>query len=100
MNETPLEFALERARVGDLPLAFPGKVIADPTVRKLFIADSNHNRIVMTDLSGTLLDMIGSGDRSGSDGVSKRQVLINRREWRLRGLLVCRRYGKSLDPEG
>jgi hypothetical protein len=29
LNEQPLKFALERAKVGDLPLAFPGKVLAD-----------------------------------------------------------------------
>src|SRR5436189_889395 len=29
LNETPLKLALERAKIGDLPLAFPGKVLAD-----------------------------------------------------------------------
>src|SRR2546430_13434607 len=29
LNEAPLKLVLERAKVGDLPLAFPGKVVAD-----------------------------------------------------------------------
>ncbi|NNE97971.1 MAG: redoxin domain-containing protein [Pyrinomonadaceae bacterium] len=68
LDETPLKFALERAKVGDLPLAFPGKVLADPESNRLFIADSNHNRIVITDLDGKLIDVVGSGDASPKDG--------------------------------
>ena len=68
LDETPLKFALERAKVGDLPLAFPGKVLADKQSNRLFIADSNHNRIVETDLNGKLIDTIGSGEMSRKDG--------------------------------
>ena len=63
LNEEPLKLTLERAKVGDLPLAFPGKVLADAKNDRLFIADSNHNRIVVTKLDGTLVETIGSGDR-------------------------------------
>ncbi|MBA4185263.1 MAG: redoxin domain-containing protein, partial [Acidobacteria bacterium] len=49
LNEQSLKFALERAKIGDLPLAFPGKVLADEKSKRLFISDSNHNRIVVTD---------------------------------------------------
>jgi len=65
LNEEPLKLALERARVGDLPLAFPGKVLADATGNRLFIADSNHNRLVVTKLDGTLLETIGRRARRG-----------------------------------
>ena len=68
LDETPLKFALERAKVGDLPLAFPGKVLADAKSNRLFIADSNHNRIVVTDFEGKLLDTIGNGEASKKDG--------------------------------
>jgi thiol-disulfide isomerase/thioredoxin len=68
LNEQPLKFALERAKVGDLPLAFPGKVLADDKGDRLFIADSNHNRIVVTRLDGTLLYTIGSGTRGMAGG--------------------------------
>jgi hypothetical protein len=40
LNEQPLKLALERARMGDLPLAFPGKVLSDGQDNRLFIADS------------------------------------------------------------
>lgn len=68
LNEQPLKLALERAKVGDLPLAFPGKILADEKGERLFVADSNHNRIVVTRLDGTLLDTIGSGQRGARDG--------------------------------
>src|SRR5436305_6097785 len=68
LNEQPLSLALERAKVGDLPLAFPGKVLADEKGDRLFIADSNHNRIVVTKLDGTLIETIGAGARGAEDG--------------------------------
>ena len=34
-------------RTADTPLRFPGKVLADEAGERLFIADSNHNRIVI-----------------------------------------------------
>jgi DNA-binding beta-propeller fold protein YncE len=68
LNEQPLKLVLERAKVGDLPLAFPGKVVADASGGRLFIADSNHNRIVVTKLDGTLSDTIGTGERGAVDG--------------------------------
>ncbi|MBA3241688.1 MAG: redoxin domain-containing protein, partial [Acidobacteria bacterium] len=68
LDEQPLKLALERAKVGDLPLAFPGKVLADARGGRLFIADSNHNRVVVTRLDGTLLDTIGAGTRGARDG--------------------------------
>ena len=42
-------------------LKFPGKVLADAAGKRLFIADSNHNRIVICTLDGQLLDVVGSG---------------------------------------
>src|SRR5437870_632773 len=68
LNEAPLKLVLERAKVGDLPLAFPGKVLADEKNDRLFIADSDHNRIVIAKLDGTLLETIGSGGHGADDG--------------------------------
>jgi len=68
LNEEPLKLLLERAKVGELPLAFPGKVLADAERDRLFIADSNHNRIVVTKLDGTLVDTIGTGETGATDG--------------------------------
>jgi len=77
LNEQPLKFALERAKVGDLPLAFPGKVLADEKSKRLFISDSNHNRIVVTDFAGKLLDVIGSG-KAAMTGGDYRAASFNR----------------------
>ena len=68
LDTRPLKFALERAKTGDLPLAFPGKVLADEKGDRLFVADSNHNRVVVTRLDGTFLYAIGTGARGRRDG--------------------------------
>lgn len=49
-------------------LLFPGKVLADETSGRLFIADSNHNRIVITDMDGNLIDIAGDGYIGKNDG--------------------------------
>src|SRR5438132_2439633 len=68
LNEAPLKLVLEKAKVGDLPLAFPGKILADAKNDRLFIADSDHNRIVITKLDGTLIETIGTGAHGADDG--------------------------------
>ena len=68
LNEAPLKLVLERAKIGDLPLAFPGKILADAKSDRLFIADSDHNRIVIAKLDGTLLETIGTGAHGADDG--------------------------------
>src|SRR5438477_7929038 len=68
LNEAPLKLVLEKAKVGDLPLAFPGKVLADEKTDRLFIADSDHNRIVIAKLDGTLVDVIGTGAQGKVSG--------------------------------
>lgn len=47
-------------------LRFPGKVRAYPD--RLIIADSNHNRILVTNLAGEILETIGSGNEGREDG--------------------------------
>ncbi|MEJ7639751.1 MAG: hypothetical protein WKF75_17710 [Singulisphaera sp.] len=42
-------------------MLFPGKVVADAKGKRLFVADTGHNRIVMTDLEGKNATTIGSG---------------------------------------
>src|SRR5437867_6519802 len=68
LNEEPLNFVLERAKVGHLPLAFTGKILADAKSERLFIADSDHNRIVIARLDGTLVETIGTGAHGTDDG--------------------------------
>lgn len=52
----------------DSGLLFPGKVLADPAGRRLFIADSGHHRILITDYDGKLLGVAGSGVAGLQDG--------------------------------
>ena len=68
LDETPVHFNREADRTADTPLRFPGKVLADPTEDRLFIADSGHNRIVIVRADGTLLDVVGSGEVGSADG--------------------------------
>lgn len=62
LNRTPLKHALEKHTLADSVLRFPGKVLADTTHNRLFIADSQHHRILMTDLTGKVLETIGGGE--------------------------------------
>ncbi len=50
-------------------LLFPGKVLADAAGGRLFIADTLHHRIVVTDLAGKRLLTIGSGSKGFVDGM-------------------------------
>ncbi|PYS79365.1 MAG: hypothetical protein DMF70_13155 [Acidobacteria bacterium] len=76
LNEAPLKLVLERAKVGDLPLAFPGKVLADAKSERLFISDSDHNRLVIAKLDGTLLETIGTGAHGADDGSFERATFF------------------------
>ena len=49
-------------------LSFPGKVLADEAGRRLFIADTNHNRIVVSSFDGDVLQVIGTGEEALVDG--------------------------------
>ena len=69
IDRTPLELALEGAGDPGTPLLFPGKVLADEASRRLFIADSSHNRIVIADMeTDEVVDIIGSAARGFDDG--------------------------------
>ena len=61
VNRTPLPRSPQRARLATSALAFPGKILADEPGGRLFIADSNHHRIVVTSLDGQIIDAIGDG---------------------------------------
>ncbi|HEY2786379.1 MAG TPA: thioredoxin-like domain-containing protein [Fimbriiglobus sp.] len=69
LDEKPRRFDLVRYREkGDTPLFFPGKVLADEAGNRLFIADSTHHRIVVTDLAGKEKAVIGAGSPGYKDG--------------------------------
>ncbi|HWB11914.1 MAG TPA: thioredoxin-like domain-containing protein [Pirellulales bacterium] len=68
LSQTPLRFDLEASKARKTPLRYPGKILADAEEGRLFIADSNHHRIVVADLEGRLLKVIGSGKLGSDDG--------------------------------
>lgn len=68
VDEKPLKFETEASKALPSPLKFPGKVLGDAASDRLFIADSNHNRIVVTTLDGKLIATIGSGIEGRADG--------------------------------
>ncbi|MGA9852477.1 MAG: thioredoxin-like domain-containing protein [Gammaproteobacteria bacterium] len=68
INDKPLWFSNIRLEMPNTTLLFPGKVLADAAHDRLFIADSNHNRIVVTTLTGKVLTVIGNGLSGLKDG--------------------------------
>ncbi|MEX2561216.1 MAG: thioredoxin-like domain-containing protein, partial [Pirellulales bacterium] len=85
LDETPLEFNLEHHQAQDTPLRFPGKLLADEAGDRLFIADSNHNRIVISRLDGELLDIIGTGAVGRDNGRYDQATFNNPQGMALRG---------------
>ncbi|UCD16989.1 MAG: redoxin domain-containing protein [Candidatus Zixiibacteriota bacterium] len=68
LKRSPLKLSLERERSASMLLSFPGKVKTDTIGNRLFITDSNHNRILITDPDGRILSVIGSGRQGLNDG--------------------------------
>lgn len=72
LDNKPIPLILEKdndPRLLTSPLKFPGKLAVDVLNNRLFISDSNHNRIVVTDLDGNFIIQIGgSGVEGFRDG--------------------------------
>ncbi|MCX8214181.1 MAG: alkyl hydroperoxide reductase [SAR202 cluster bacterium] len=81
LDPTPLPYQLEAAKEAARPLAYPGKIEVDSG--RLFISDSNHNRVLVTDLEGAVQDVIGSGEIGQSDGAFESALM-----WRPQGMEV------------
>jgi DNA-binding beta-propeller fold protein YncE len=64
----PLTFKRERETFKSGTLEFPGKVLADAAGKRLFIADTNHHRILVADLEGKVSDVIGMAVVGLKDG--------------------------------
>lgn len=67
LNTAPLAL-VTKPKPANTRLRFPGKILADEPGGRLFIADSNHNRIVVADLAGKVQAVIGSGAIGRADG--------------------------------
>jgi thiol-disulfide isomerase/thioredoxin len=68
LDETPVEFPSEFERPHPGGLLYPGKITADPASKRLYISDTGHNRIVVTDLEGQFIEAIGDGKAALVDG--------------------------------
>jgi sugar lactone lactonase YvrE/thiol-disulfide isomerase/thioredoxin len=68
LADKPLTFKRERETFKSGTLEFPGKVLADAAGKRLFIADTNHHRILVTDLDGRATDVIGQSAIGMKDG--------------------------------
>ena len=68
IDHKPLTFRLEQDIERERLLSFPGKVLADDASDRLFIADSNHNRILVASLEGEIEEVIGNGVPGFIDG--------------------------------
>jgi DNA-binding beta-propeller fold protein YncE len=64
----PLVFKRERETFQSGVLEFPGKVLADAKGKRLFIADTNHHRVLVADLDGKVSQVIGTGEIGMKDG--------------------------------
>ena len=68
IDRRPFQTRPEAARPAT-PLAYPGKVLADAAGKRLFISDTNNNRIVVADLATyEVQTIIGSGTAGLKDG--------------------------------
>ncbi len=56
------EFALQSEIAAGEQLSFPGKITADAERERLIISDSNHRRLIVTDLDGKVETVIGNGE--------------------------------------
>ena len=70
IDRTPLAIKLEAEGLPQTVLSFPGKVTADESGR-LFISDTNHNRIVQTSLEGRVEAVFGTGEAAYVDGAAE-----------------------------
>lgn len=68
LDEKPFRTRTERSLAPPSLLSFPGKVLADEKSDRLFISDSNHNRIIIASLDGTVQAVIGDGESGLRDG--------------------------------
>jgi thiol-disulfide isomerase/thioredoxin len=68
IDPAPIALVLERDRSPETPLSYPGKVHADPSSDRLFIADTGHHRIIAATDDGVVTAVFGSGKEGFEDG--------------------------------
>jgi thiol-disulfide isomerase/thioredoxin len=66
INLRPVHFELAEYEQPRTPLSYPGKVLATPD--RIWIADSNHHRLVAVDANGQVMEVVGCGLAGLEDG--------------------------------
>jgi thiol-disulfide isomerase/thioredoxin len=73
MRPDSVPTVLERWKLPETLLSFPGKVLADPAADRLFVADTDHHRVLCFGLrEGRLRAAYGSGEAGLTDGEAGR----------------------------
>jgi len=77
LTDQPLGIQRESEVRAASGLAFPGKIFAEAGLKRLFVADSNHNRVVIAELpdeSGVsrVVAVVGTGEVGAADGPADR----------------------------
>ncbi|MBI1918415.1 MAG: alkyl hydroperoxide reductase [Planctomycetes bacterium] len=68
LDRRPLSFTAEHEKETDRPLFFPGKVLADTSAERLYVADTGHHRVVECSLDGERRRVFGDGEAGRRDG--------------------------------
>lgn len=68
LDRSPLPAGVGAKKEEGAWLSFPEKVLADAGSDRLFIADTGHNRILVTTRDGQVLDVVGEGEEGLQDG--------------------------------
>lgn len=68
INKERIEFKLDKFNTPRSVLSYPGKLEVDPVKGRIFVSDSNNDRVLVIDPAGRVLDVIGSGKAGNRDG--------------------------------
>jgi DNA-binding beta-propeller fold protein YncE len=66
IDRKPFAPSLERAKMKDAAILYPGKILA--TADRLYISDTGHNRVLVTEHGGKVLEVVGGPDEGLKDG--------------------------------
>ncbi len=69
IDSTPLPVRLEQDQSPNTVLSYPGKIHADPSSDRIFIADTGHHQIIAATDDGTVTAVFGSGVEGFDDGI-------------------------------
>ncbi|MFO8082521.1 MAG: thioredoxin-like domain-containing protein [Armatimonadota bacterium] len=67
-DRTAISCRDERASMRDRRLSFPAGILADDRAERLFISDTNNNRVVAADFDGEVIEVVGTGRGGFEDG--------------------------------